>query len=176
MADRRPNLTLPLPEREPYELQRPQTSLQSPSMRSPRFREDFDAPFSEAIMNASRTTLATDTISYPSTGTCSRNSIGGDFDRPSPLQFRNPSWESETKRRARVNDRILEWARRSLSVMRNQSGSKGNYFDSRPVQSQSSVAMSPSPDDITPSEPDGSQPVNSYTKSVVTVTEVPRRG
>ncbi|KAM5351719.1 hypothetical protein ACJ41O_004442 [Fusarium nematophilum] len=184
MASRRPNLTLPLPlpDREPYDLQRPQTSLRSPSIRSPRFREDFDAPFSEAIMNASRTTLATDTISFPSTGTASRTSIGGDSEPPSfstkqpavpptPLRLRHASWESETKRRARVNDRILEWARRSWSAVRSRSNSNGDYFDSYPPQNQSTVAVSPSPGDITPLEPDGSGPVNSYTKAIETVTE-----
>lgn len=161
MEDRRPILTLPLPIREPYDFQRPQTSLRSPSIRSPRFREDFDAPFSEAIMNASRTTLATDTISYPSTQTNSRTSIG-DSERPSPLRLthRNASWESETKRRARVNDRILEWAKRSWGAVRSRSNSnsnKGDYFDSQPAASQTSVATSPSADDIASTEPDGSR-------------------
>lgn len=169
MEDRRPNLTLPLPIREPYEFQRPQTSLRSPSIRSPRFREDFDAPFSEAIMNASRTTLATDTISYPSTGTNSRTSIG-DSERPSPLRLthRNASWESETKRRARVNDRILEWAKRSWGAVRSRSNSnsnKGDYFDSQPAASQSSVATSPSADDIASTEPDSSQAANTVTNT-----------
>ncbi|KAJ9425030.1 hypothetical protein QL093DRAFT_1239654 [Fusarium oxysporum] len=116
MTDRRPILTLPLPARDPFESQQPGSSLQSPSIRSPRFHEDFDAPFSLDIMNASRTTLATDTMSYPSTGTTSRNSFGCDGDRPPPLQYRNASWESETKRRSKVNDRILEWAKRSWEL------------------------------------------------------------
>ncbi|KAL2694207.1 hypothetical protein Neosp_000781 [[Neocosmospora] mangrovei] len=174
MEDRRPVLTLPLPIREPYDFQRPQTSLQSPSIRSPRFREDFDAPFSEAIMNASRTTLATDTISYPSTQTNSRTSIG-DSERPSPLRLthRNASWESETKRRARVNDRILEWAKRSWGAVRSRSNSnsnsnKGDYFDSQPATSQTSVATSPSTDDFASTEPDGSPAVYTVTTKKLT--------
>lgn len=172
MEDRRPILTLPLPIREPYDFQRPQTSLRSPSIRSPRFREDFDAPFSEAIMNASRTTLATDTISYPSTGTNSRTSIG-DSERPSPLRLthRNASWESETKRRARVNDRILEWAKRSWGAVRSRSNSnsnKGDYFDSQPAASQTSVATSPSADDIASTEPDGSRAAYTVTTKQLT--------
>ncbi|KAM0434624.1 hypothetical protein ACHAPT_003722 [Fusarium lateritium] len=171
MEDRRPNLTLPLPLREPCEFQRPQTSLRSPSIRSPRFREDFDAPFSEAIMNASRTTLATDTFSYPSTGTNSRTSIG-DSERPSPLRLshRNSSWESETKRRARVNDRILEWAKRSWGAVRSRSNSnnKDDYFDSQPAPSQSSVDAPPSADDIVSTEPDGSQAAHTVTTQKLT--------
>ncbi|KAF7546354.1 hypothetical protein G7046_g9323 [Stylonectria norvegica] len=73
MASRRPDLKIPIPEREQGELQRPPSSV-----RSPRFIEDFDAPFSEALMNASRSTLATDRMSHPSTSTHSRNSFGED--------------------------------------------------------------------------------------------------
>ncbi|KAM0554115.1 hypothetical protein ACHAPJ_006913 [Fusarium lateritium] len=173
MADRRPALTLPLPDRELLESQRPQSSLQSPSIRSPRFREDFDAPFSEAIMNSSRTTLATDTMSYPSTGTTSRNSFGCDGDQPSPLRLHNASWESETKRRSKVNDRILEWAKKSWGAVRTRSNSKGDYFDSNPSQSQSNDVMSPSSDNISPSEPDGGRSTNDYNRAVITVTEIP---
>ncbi|KAF5020627.1 hypothetical protein F66182_7334 [Fusarium sp. NRRL 66182] len=171
MADRRPALTLPLPAQEPYDSHRPQSSLQSPSIRSPRFREDFDAPFSEAILNASRTTLATDTISYPSTGTASRNSFGCDSERPSPLQHRNASWESEIKPRS-VNDRILEWAKRSWGAVRTRSDSKGDYFDGQHSdQTQSSDILSSS-DNTMPSEPDGGQPSNDNSQAVVTVTQV----
>jgi hypothetical protein len=169
MTDRRPALTLPLPDREPCDPQRPQSSLQSPPIRSPRFREDFDAPFSEDIMNASRTTLATDTMSYPSTGTTSRNSFGYDGDQAPPY-LRNASWESETKRRSKVNDRILEWAKKSWGAVRTRSESKMDYFDSHSAQSPTSDIMSPSSDNITPSEPDGSQTVNDYSRAVVTVT------
>ncbi|KAG5658829.1 hypothetical protein KAF25_007382 [Fusarium avenaceum] len=174
MANRRPALTLPLPDREPYDSQRSESSLQSPSIRSPRFREDFDAPFSLDIMNASRTTLATDTMSYPSPVTTSRNSFGNDGERPTPLQLRNATWESETKRRSKVNDRILEWAKRSWGAVRARSDSKGDYFDSHSSQSPTSDIMSPSSDNISPSEPDGGQVTHEYGRAVVSVTEKPR--
>ncbi|CEF83075.1 unnamed protein product [Fusarium graminearum] len=167
MADRRPALTLPLPDREQSDFQRPQSSLQTPPIRSPRFREDFDAPFSVDIMNASRITLATDTMSYPSTGTNSRNSFG--YDETPPQYLRNASWESETKRRSKVNDRILEWAKKSWGAVRTRSDSKFDYFDSHSAQSPTSDIMSPSSENITPSEPDGSQAANDYTRAV-TVT------
>ncbi|KAF4456460.1 hypothetical protein F53441_1410 [Fusarium austroafricanum] len=171
MADRRPVLTLPLPARDPYEASRPGSSVQNPSIRSPRFREDFDAPFSLDIMNASRTTLATDTMSYPSTGTASRNSFGCDSDRPSPLQFRNASWESEIKRRSKVNDRILEWAKRSWGAVRSRSNSKDDYFEGHSAQSPTSDIMSPS-DNITPSEPDGGRTTHGHNRTV-NATEMP---
>ncbi|KAH7209472.1 hypothetical protein DER44DRAFT_292227 [Fusarium oxysporum] len=175
MTDRRPILTLPLPARDPFESQRPGSSLQSPSIRSPRFHEDFDAPFSLDIMNASRTTLATDTMSYPSTGTTSRNSFGCDGDRPPPLQYRNASWESETKRRSKVNDRILEWAKRSWGAVRTRSNSKDDpkddYFEGHSAQSPTSDMTSPSSDNITPSEPDGGQ--TAHDNQVFAVTRLP---
>lgn len=171
MADRRPNLTLPLPDREPCDPQRPQSSLQTPPIRSPRFREDFDAPFSVDIMNASRVTLATDTMSYPSTGT-SRNSFGYDGDQTPPPYLRNASWESETKRRSKVNDRILEWAKKSWGAVRTRADSKVDYFDSHSAQSPTSDIMSPSSDNITPSEPDGPQATNDYARAIVTVTGI----
>ncbi|KAF5665925.1 hypothetical protein FHETE_6467 [Fusarium heterosporum] len=173
MANRRPTLTLPLPTREPYEPERSDSSLQSPPIRSPRFREDFDAPFSVDIMNASRTTLATDTMSFPSTATTSRNSFGNDGDRPTPLQLRNATWESETKRRSKVNDRILEWAKRSWGAVRARSDSKGDYFDSHSNQSPTSDIMSPSSDNITPSEPDGGYATYEYTRAIVGTAEKP---
>ncbi|RGP62870.1 hypothetical protein FLONG3_10092 [Fusarium longipes] len=170
MTNRRPALTLPLPDREQYDSQRPQSSLQTPPIRSPRFREDFDAPFSVDIMNASRTTLATDTMSYPSTAATSRNSFGYDGDQTPPPYLRNASWESETKRRSKVNDRILEWAKKSWGAVRTRSDSKVDYFDSHSAQSPTNNMMSPSSDNIAPSEPDGPQANIDYTRAVVTVT------
>lgn len=186
MAARRPNLKIPLPERQDFDFQRPQASFRSPSIRSPRFVENFDAPFSEAIMNASRTTLATDTMSFPSTEPASRTSTGGESERrpslgsrlatmppPTPLRLRNPSWESESKRRSNVNDRIREWAKRSWGAVKTRPDTKGDYFDNRASRSQSSVSMSPS-NTISPSEPDGGELVNSYTRAKISAAELPR--
>ncbi|KAH7162822.1 hypothetical protein B0J13DRAFT_615439 [Dactylonectria estremocensis] len=164
MASRKPNLRIPLPVAEQGEFQRPSTSL-----RSPRFIEDFNAPFSEAVVNASRTTLATDTMTYPSTSTNSRASFGGESGRrtsfgtrqpsgmqsPTRLRLRHSSWESETKRRSTVNERIREWAKKSWGAVRNRSDSKGDYFEGNPNRSRSSQATSPSPDDVSPSPLDG---------------------
>lgn len=79
MASRKPDLRLSMPERDQAsaDSQHPQNTKISPrSPRSPRFREDFDAPFSEALMNASSTALTTDVSgSFPSTQ--NRNSVYG---------------------------------------------------------------------------------------------------
>lgn len=181
MASRKPNLRIPLPDAEHSEIQRPTTS----SLRSPRFIEDFNAPFSEALMNASRTTLATDTMTYPSTSTNGRTSFGGESGRrpsfstrqsglqsPTPLRLRHSSWESETKRRSTVNDRIREWARKSWGAVRNRSEAKGDYFESNPNHGRSSARLSPSPSDISPSESE--RPVRSatFSQAVVTMNEV----
>ncbi|KAF7550601.1 hypothetical protein G7Z17_g5611 [Cylindrodendrum hubeiense] len=179
MASRKPNLRIPLPEAEQGDFQRPTSSL-----RSPRFIEDFNAPFSEALMNASRTTLATDT--YPSTSTNGRTSFGGEsggrpslsprqsgLQSPTPLRLRHSSWESETKRRSTVNDRVREWARKSWGAVRNRSESKGGYFDTNPSHSRSTAVLSPSPGDTSPSECDGPVRSATFSQAVVTFNQVP---
>lgn len=153
MASRKPDFRLPMPLVTDHladtDAQRqPGAALRSP--RSPRFREDFDAPFSEALLNASRTTLATDASgSYPSSQ--SRNSLDVECRRhasyasasasasassataatslrrtqappPSPLQLRQDSWtSSESNRRSSVNERIREWAKKSFVFSRKAS-------------------------------------------------------
>ncbi|KAH7170709.1 hypothetical protein EDB81DRAFT_176667 [Dactylonectria macrodidyma] len=180
MTSRKPNLKIPLPETELGEFQRPGTSL-----RSPRFIEDFNAPFSEAVMNASRTTLATDTMTYPSTSTNSRASFGGESGRrtsfgmrqpsglqsPTGLRLRHSSWESETKRRSTVNERIREWAKKSWGAVRNRPDAKGDYFEGNPNNSRSSAATSPSPSDISPL--DGPPRNGPFSQIVATSNEAP---
>ncbi|KAJ4144800.1 hypothetical protein LMH87_003670 [Akanthomyces muscarius] len=109
-----------------------------PGPRSPRFREDFDAPFSEAIMNASLSIVASSSSS--SSGPLShssqeRSSLDDSIRRISPgSSMRTPSFpeqpssssspteqwrefpwsQSRTQRKSSVNDRVKGWARRSL--------------------------------------------------------------
>ncbi|KPM41746.1 hypothetical protein AK830_g4798 [Neonectria ditissima] len=152
-----------MPSIEQGDFQRPTSSI-----RSPRFTEHFDAPFSEALMNASRTTIATDTMTYPSTFTNDRNSFGDESGRrpsfgtkqsgaqsPNPLRLRHSSWESETKRRSTINDRIREWARKSWGAVRNRSETRDGYFDANLNHSRSSAGLPPSPSDVFPNEPNG---------------------
>ncbi|KAM3467861.1 hypothetical protein MY5147_008504 [Beauveria neobassiana] len=104
-----------------------------PGPRSPRFREDFDAPFSEAIMNASHYTVASPgSFSSSSQGRASlddsirRCSPGSSMRTPSfPAQSPTEPWRefpwgqkttatSTTMRKPSVNHRVRGWARRSL--------------------------------------------------------------
>ncbi|KAM4054926.1 hypothetical protein HRG_005744 [Hirsutella rhossiliensis] len=132
MASRKPDFRLSIPAREQPDADTHRPSVSSP--RSPRFHEDFDAPFSEAIMNASRTTLATDfSDSYPSSN--SRHSHDADHKRqgpatnstppkarlqsPSPHQLRRDTLPpSEPAKASSVNDRIRDWARKSFPFTR----------------------------------------------------------
>ncbi|KAI5465988.1 hypothetical protein BGZ63DRAFT_420515 [Mariannaea sp. PMI_226] len=182
MASRKPNLTLPLPERKAADFQPPTTSL-----RSPRFTENFDVPFSEAIMNASSATLATDNMTFPSTSSndrasfddevrpqpsLSRNASG--MQSPTPLRQRHSSWESETRRRATVNARIREWARKSWGAVRSRPEPRTGYFDSSPKHSRSSAALSPSTSDASPSETDGYGQGAGYAHAAATMTHLPK--
>ncbi|KAF4505157.1 hypothetical protein G6O67_007135 [Ophiocordyceps sinensis] len=134
MASRKPGFRLSIPAREQPDADTHRPSVSSP--RSPRFREDFDAPFSEAIMNASRTTLATDfSDSYPSSygrhsqdadhkrqGPATNNSTPPNkahLQSPSPHQLRQDTLPpSEPAKASSVNDRIREWARKSFPFAR----------------------------------------------------------
>ncbi|KYK54352.1 hypothetical protein DCS_06309 [Drechmeria coniospora] len=133
MASRKPDLRMTIPERDQPN-GRPQLLQRNP--RSPRFREDFDAPFSESVLNASRTTLATDASDgYPSSHY--RNSFDADSHQPisasamhtktsfpSPLSPRLPRtvWPStESSQQSTVATRIRDWARRSFYLPRNDS-------------------------------------------------------
>ncbi|KAK7431102.1 hypothetical protein QQZ08_002383 [Neonectria magnoliae] len=177
MASRKPNLKLPLPSIEQGEFQRPSSSI-----RSPRFTENFDAPFSEALMNASRTTLATDTMTYPSIYTNDRTSFGGESGRrpsfgtkqsgaqsPTPLRLRKSSWESETKRRSTVNDRIREWAKKSWGAVRNCGEARDGYFEANESHGRSSSGLPPSPSDVSCKEPGG----DASSQADVSRTELP---
>ncbi|OAQ72169.1 hypothetical protein VFPPC_00207 [Pochonia chlamydosporia 170] len=99
---------------------RPQSAL-----RSPRFHEDFDAPFSEALLNASTITLSTDSDRSPlPQETSDMSTKQTQTQSPRPMQTREDSWSSTHSSRSTsstnsgVNDRIREWARKSFLVRR----------------------------------------------------------
>ncbi|KAJ6446212.1 pyruvate carboxylase [Purpureocillium lavendulum] len=185
MASRKPSLHVVMPDRPQAstDFHGLQSGIRSP--RSPRFREVFDAPFSEALMNASRTTLATDsTGSYP--GFDHHSSFEGEAKRhasyssmrtkaqaqsPSPLQSRQDSWtSSETTRRSSVNDRIREWARKSFVFSRkNSAQSDDGYFSHSQRPPCKSAVVTPTSEASTPyafTSPDR------YARPVVAVAEV----
>lgn len=185
MASRKPNLTLPLPDKEQPDFQRSTPS--TTSLRSPRFIENFDLPFSEAIMNASSATLATDTMTFPSTSSSNDRASFGDETRPqlpfsrhnsgmmspSPLRQRHSTWESETKRRAKLNDRIREWARKSWGAARGRPDTRAGYFDGNP-KSKSSAALPSSPGDVSPIESEGYGRGPGYARGAATSTTLPK--
>ncbi|KID90334.1 hypothetical protein MGU_03039 [Metarhizium guizhouense ARSEF 977] len=94
------------------------------ALRSPRFREDFDAPFSEALLNASTMTLATESDKSPLSQHPSDISITKPVHSPRPTQSREDSWSSTNSSRSAsssssgVNDRLREWARKSFLGLR----------------------------------------------------------
>ncbi|PHH86714.1 hypothetical protein CDD83_9855 [Cordyceps sp. RAO-2017] len=166
MASRKPEFRLSMPTRCQADAfgQRSQNAMSSP--RSPRFHEDFDAPFSEALLNASRTTLATDVSdSYPSSN--SRHSLDADNKRqptaaasrksrprsPTPPQTRHGTWHaSESSRRSSVNDRIRDWARKSFLFARKgpEQADDADFSRSRPRESTTpaSGASAPASDNV----------------------------
>ncbi|QPH01000.1 hypothetical protein C2857_005183 [Epichloe festucae Fl1] len=88
-------------------------------VRRPRFHEDFDAPFSEALLNASTVTLASGaSASSPSSEHPSDMSLSRAQHPQRPVQSREDSWSSTDSSRntssTGVNDRIKSWARRSF--------------------------------------------------------------
>ncbi|KND95072.1 hypothetical protein TOPH_00330 [Tolypocladium ophioglossoides CBS 100239] len=191
MASRKPDLRVSTPEKHQADTdsQRPRNTKRSPcsprSPRSPRFREDFNAPFSEALLNASHTTFTTDMSgSFPSTQ--SYNSADGDSKRhttvgtthktqvqpPPPLQARSNSWtSSESTRRSSVNDRIREWAKKSFTFARKGSGQSGdgNLGHHHGPRVSKPVIVNP-PSENTNS--DACESPDKYRQSVVAVTEV----
>ncbi|KAF4594578.1 hypothetical protein GQ602_000191 [Ophiocordyceps camponoti-floridani] len=87
--------------------------------RSPRFHEDFEAPFSEAVLNASRTTFASETSDGLQSCSQSRHSIDADYKQQECPPASPNNWQStEHSKRSSINDRIREWAKRSLNFKR----------------------------------------------------------
>ncbi|TWU71156.1 hypothetical protein ED733_001947 [Metarhizium rileyi] len=92
--------------------------------RSPRFHEDFNAPFSEALLNASTVTLATESDKSPLSKPPSNMSVTKQAPSSRPVQSRGDSWSSLNSTPGTgtsapgVNDRIKEWARKSFLALR----------------------------------------------------------
>lgn len=126
----KPDLHLTMPEQ-----QKPDVHLPQSATRSPRFVEDFEAPFSEALLNASRTTLVTDSSEnspaaqqwsgfetqdslYPQVGSIRKSPSS--ISRPA--QTREDSWSSsDSSRSSTVNDKLRNWARKSMRLSRRRS-------------------------------------------------------
>lgn len=114
----KPDFQIAMPERSPTEFQRP-----SPSVRTPKFHEDFDAPFSEAIANAA-------VASSPTTELSSSPAQTPDWNEA--------TWPAELRRRSGVNDKLRDWARKSIIMVRGGSDTSSEDGD-RPSTSKSST-------------------------------------
>lgn len=141
----KPEFQIAMPARSSVEMQRP-----SPLPRTPRFHEDFDAPFSEAIANASVTTLSTDGSTSPS----SQHRPSFDAARlmnhkectstQSPQQWNEHVWHSDIRQRPAVNDRLRDWARKSIIMVRGGADDSEHHHHERPASSKSSDSTSKS--------------------------------
>ncbi|CEJ95119.1 hypothetical protein VHEMI10618 [[Torrubiella] hemipterigena] len=115
----KPDFQIAMPARSSSDFQRP-ASLP----RTPKFHEDFDAPFSEAIANAPATTPPYETSSSPV---------------QTPDQWMgDAAWPSDMRRRSGVNDKLRDWARKSIIMVRGGSDSSSEDGE-RPTTSKSST-------------------------------------
>ncbi|PTB65403.1 hypothetical protein BBK36DRAFT_1122462 [Trichoderma citrinoviride] len=106
MSLRKPDFHLQMPAMSQTDLQ---FQPRSP-MRSPRFREDFDAPFSEAFL---------DPLPPQPPKTSYFVETKDKIEAP-PQRSYDDSWVQVPKRRESVNEKVLQWAKRSLTIKRQQ--------------------------------------------------------
>ncbi|KAL6908535.1 hypothetical protein GGI43DRAFT_146539 [Trichoderma evansii] len=154
MASRKPDFHLLMPAASQPDLQ-----FQSRSpIRSPRFHEDFDAPFSESFLD-------------PPPPKTSYFVESKDKVPPPPQRSYDDSWVQLPKRRASVNDKVLQWAKRSLTIKRQRPSRPGEGFsDLRPPPSRGSRRMSTLPIET------GYGKRNNHTQpsTIITVAEIPK--
>lgn len=141
----KPDFELDMPARPSGEFQRT-TSLP----RTPRFHEDFDAPFSEAIANASSTALSDGSISPVSQDGRSSEEINkalrklaGD-DEPNAQSWNDHISSQEAQRRSTVNGRFKQWARKSFAIGRSRTDSSDQTQQEsgeRPPTSKSTASI-----------------------------------
>lgn len=141
----KPDFEIDMPTRPSGEFQRT-TSLP----RTPRFHEDFDAPFSEAIANASSTALSDGSISPVSQDGRSSEEINkalrklaGD-DEHNMQSWNEHMLSQEAHRRSTVNDRFKQWARKSFAIGRTRTGSADQTqqeSEQRPPTSKSTASV-----------------------------------
>ncbi|KAL7792931.1 hypothetical protein V8C37DRAFT_115015 [Trichoderma ceciliae] len=155
MALRKPNFHLQMPAMSQSDLQ---YQSRSP-IRSPRFREDFDAPFSESFMDppppkTSYFVESKDKIPTP------------------PQRSFDDSWVQVPKRRESVNDKVLQWAKRSLTIKRQRPSRPGGdgFSDIRSTPMRNSRRISSLPMET------GYGKRNTHTQppTIITVAEIPK--
>ncbi|KAL7950774.1 hypothetical protein V8C42DRAFT_340375 [Trichoderma barbatum] len=153
MALRKPDFHLQMPAMSQSDLQ---YQPRSP-MRSPRFREDFDAPFSESFLDPPpppKTSYFDET----------KNKIA-----PPPQRSYDDTFLP--KRRASVNDKVLQWAKRSLTIKRQRPPRLGDGFaEVRAPSSRSSRRISSLPVEAV----FGKRNTHIQPPTIITVAEIPK--
>ncbi|KAM0253601.1 hypothetical protein ACHAQJ_007230 [Trichoderma viride] len=154
MASCKPDLHLQMPSASQPDLQYQSRNL----MRSPRFHEDFDAPFSESFL-------------YPPPPKTSYFAESKDKVPPPPQRSFDDSWVQVPKRRASVNDKVLQWAKRSLTIKRQRPPRLGDGFsDVRSPPARNSRRISTLQMDTGY----GKRSTHTQPPTIITVAEIPK--
>ncbi|KAH6606525.1 hypothetical protein Trco_005678 [Trichoderma cornu-damae] len=154
MASRKPDFLLQMPVISQSDLQ---YQSRTP-LRSPRFREDFDAPFSESFLD-------------PPPPKTSYFVKSQDDIPPPPQQSFDDSWVQVPKRRESVNGKVLQWAKRSLTIKRQRPSRPGGAFASvQPPPSRSSRRISSLPIEANY----GKGNTHAQPSTIITVAEIPK--
>ncbi|KAH0499326.1 hypothetical protein TgHK011_006529 [Trichoderma gracile] len=131
MALRNPDFHLQMPAMSQTDLQ---FQPRSP-MRSPRFREDFDAPFSASFLDPLP----------PAPPKTSYFAETKDKIEAPPQRSYDDSWVQVPKRRESVNEKVLQWAKRSLTIKRQRPARLGEGFAVERASSRASKRISGMP-------------------------------
>jgi hypothetical protein len=154
MASRKPDFHLQMPATSQPDLQYQSRTL----LRSPRFHEDFDAPFSESFLD-------------PPPPKTSYFVESKDKVPPPPQRSFDDSWVQIPKRRASVNDKVLQWAKRSLTIKRQRpSRPLDGFSDVRSPPNRSSRRISTMPMETGY----GKRSTHTQPPTIITVAEIPK--
>ncbi|KAL6868507.1 hypothetical protein J3F83DRAFT_697992 [Trichoderma novae-zelandiae] len=128
-------------------------------MRSPRFREDFDAPFSESFLDP------------PPPPKTSYFVESKDKIEAPPQRSYDDSWVQVPKRRESVNEKVLQWAKRSLTIKRNRPPRLGDGFAEGRATSRASRRISSLPVEAMFGKRSNS---HAQPQTIITVAEIPK--
>ncbi|RFU76100.1 hypothetical protein TARUN_6129 [Trichoderma arundinaceum] len=155
MASRKPDFHLQMPAMSQSDLQ---YQSRSP-MRSPRFREDFDAPFSESFLD-------------PPPPKTSYFVESKDKVQPPPQRSFDDSWVQVPKRRESVNGKVLQWAKRSLTIKRQRPSTRAGdglaEVRSPPMRSSRRISSLPMETGY------GKRNTHAQPPTIITVAEIPK--
>lgn len=127
-------------------------------LRSPRFREDFDAPFSESFLD-------------PPPPKTSYFAESKDKVSPPPQRSFDDSWVQVPKRRESVNGKVLQWAKRSLTIKRQRPARPGDDFadvGSAPARNPRRMST------FSEETKYGKRSAHTQPPTIITVSEIPK--